>query len=148
MSEHVIDRPELQPAIKRAFFDFLTVVFWTFYLYLLLPLATLIAWYAGWTAVYEEMVMKRGWESLVHLLGMYAIVVVIIAMFQLGWALINWARFRGKRDRRRLSERHVVMDVQKMFLTDTAEIGRWQEARRLVVRHHPTQSMIVSVEAG
>ena len=148
MSEHIIDRPELLPPVKRAFFDALTVVFWTFYLYLLLPLATLIAWYAGWTAVYEEMVMKRGWESLVQLLAFYGLIILVIGAGQLGWALVNWARFKGKRDRRRLSERYVEMNVEKMFMIDIADLAAWQGAKRVVVHHHSTLSKIVAVEAA
>lgn len=148
MNEHVIDRPELQPPVQRAFFDALTVILWMSYAYLLLPLATLIAWYAGFTAVYEEMVMRRGWEALVHLLRWYAFIVLIMGLTQVGWASINWARFRGKRDRRRLRERHVEMDVEKMFDMQSIDFPKWQSAKRLVVQHHPTVSKIVSVEAS
>jgi len=45
---------------KRAIFGVLTAALWSFYLYLLLPLASLLAWWLGFTAVYEEMVMRRG----------------------------------------------------------------------------------------
>lgn len=43
MNYLIIDRPELQPRVQRAFFSPLTVVLWTFYVYLLLPLVTLLA---------------------------------------------------------------------------------------------------------
>lgn len=147
MSEFIIERPELQPPAVRAFFSMLTVVLWTAYVYLLLPLATLLAWYVGYTAVYEEMVMRRGWEALVDLVGFYGIIVFVMGTIQIGWASINWARFSGKRDRRRLRERQVDMEVEKMFLMDTAEFPVWQNAKRLVVHHHETLPMIVSVEA-
>ncbi|HVY07133.1 MAG TPA: poly-beta-1,6-N-acetyl-D-glucosamine biosynthesis protein PgaD [Burkholderiales bacterium] len=148
MSEHIIDRPDLLPPARRAFFSALTVVFWTFYLYLLMPLATLIAWYVGWTAVYGEMVMRRGWEALVELLTWYSLIVLIMGLVQIGWASINWARFRGKRDRRRFRERQVDIDMQKMFMTDIADLAIWQDAKRIVVRHHKTHSKIVAVEAA
>jgi poly-beta-1,6-N-acetyl-D-glucosamine biosynthesis protein PgaD len=148
MNHLVIDRPELQPPAQRAFFSALTVVLWTFYVYLLLPLLTLLAWYFGYSAVYEEMVMRSGWEALVKLIGFYGAIVLAMAFTQIGWALVNWMRFAGKRDRRRERERAVDMGFSEpMFLTDIAGIPAWQNARRLVVRHHETEPRIISVEA-
>ena len=146
MNDIVINRPELQRPAARVFFSAVTAVFWSFYLYLMLPLATLIAWYVGFTVVYEEMLMRRGWESLLNLLGVYALVILVIGVFQVGWALTNLLRFRGKRDRRRFNERYVDMNVAEMFLADTTEYPRWKMAKRLVVSHHPTLSKIVAVE--
>lgn len=148
MSEHIIERPELQAPAVRAFFGMLTVVLWTTYVYLLLPLATLLAWYFGYSAVYEEMVMRRGWASLVELIGFYALIVLVMGVIQVGWASVNWARFYGERDRRRLRERQVDMEIDRMFMMDTAEFPVWLNAKRLVVHHHETLPLIVAVEAG
>lgn len=148
MNELVIDRPDLQSPAKRALLGLLTAVLWTFYVYLLLPVATLLAWYVGYTAVHEEMVMRRGWEALMHMIGWYSLVVLVMGIIQIGWASINWARFRGTRDRRRLREREVDMEVQKMFLTDTTEFPAWKNAKRIVVRHHKIEHKIVAVEVG
>jgi biofilm PGA synthesis protein PgaD len=148
MNELVIDRPDLQPPAMRALYSAMTVALWTFYVYLLLPLATLLAWYVGYSAVYEEMMMRRGWEALVELIGWYSLIVLIMGLIQVGWASINWARFRGARDRRRLRERQVDMEVEKMFLIDTTEFPAWQDARRIVVHHHPVEHKIVSVEVA
>lgn len=146
MSEFIIDRPELQAPSTRALFGVLTIVLWTSYVYLLLPLATLLAWYLGYTAVYEEMVMRRGWEALIELFGFYGIIVLVMGLVQVGWASINWARFSGKRDRRRLRERRVNMDVQKKFMIDTSPLPIWTSAKRLVIHHHETLPVIVAVE--
>jgi biofilm PGA synthesis protein PgaD len=148
MNEFVIDRPELQSPTTRAFFSVLTLVLWTAYIYLLLPMLTLLAWYAGYNAIYEEMVMRRGWEALVHLIGMYALIVIVMGVIQVSWASVNWARFAGKRDRRRLRERHVDMEIAKMFMMDTTEMPVWQNAKRLVVHHHATEDRIVAIEAN
>lgn len=148
MSEYIIDRPELQAPSMRALFGVLTIVLWTSYVYLLLPLATLLAWYLGYTAVYEEMVMRRGWEALIELIGFYGIIVLVMGLVQVGWASINWARFSGKRDRRRLRERRVNMDIGQKFMMDTSELPLWTSARRLVIHHHETLPVIVSVKVN
>jgi biofilm PGA synthesis protein PgaD len=148
MSEHVIERPELQPPATRAMFGVLTLVLWTSYAYLLLPAFTLIAWYFGFTTVYDEMVMRSGWEALASLLGYYALIVLIMGVIQIGWASINWARFRGTRDRRRLRERQVDREVASMFAGSIEALPQWQSAKRLVVHHDEARPLIVSIEAA
>ena len=143
----IIDRPELQSKGKRAIFGVLTAGLWTFYLYLLLPLASLLAWWLGFVVVYEEMVMRRGWETLLGLIGVYGAIVLAMGLVQVGWALTSWLRFHGRRDRRR--EPPPVMSpefAEPLFLMDTGEFPAWMNAKRLVVHHHPTQPRITSVE--
>ena len=143
----IIDRPELQSKGKRAIFGVLTAGLWTFYLYLLLPLASLLAWWLGFVVVYEEMAMRRGWETLLGLIGVYGAIVLTMGLVQVGWALTSWLRFHGTRDRRR--EPPPVMSpefAEPLFLMDTGEFPAWMNAKRLVVHHHPTQPRITSVE--
>jgi len=143
----IIDRPELQSKSKRAIFGVLTAGLWSFYLYLLLPLASLLAWWLGFVVVYEEMVMLRGWEMLLELIGVYGAIVLAMGLAQVGWALTNWLRFYGRRDRRRERPQEVSQEfTEPLFLTDTGEFPAWMNAKRLVVHHHPTQPRITSVE--
>ena len=143
----IIDRPELQSKGKRAIFGVLTAGLWSFYLYLLLPLASLLAWWLGFTAVYEELVMRHGWEALIELIGVYSAIVLAMGLMQIGWALGNWLRFYGRRDRRRERPPVVCREfTEPLFLTDTGEFPAWQNAKRLVVHHHATLPRIVSVE--
>lgn len=147
MNDIIIDRPELQSKGKRAFFGVLTAVLWSFYLYLLLPVVSLLAWAVGIYAIYEEMVMRRGWEALLELIGVYSGIVLSMGLAQVAWALINWLRFYGKRDRRR--ERAPVVSrefAQPLFQMDTSDLPKWLNAKRLVVHHHPTHPKITSVE--
>lgn len=144
----IIDRPELQSKGKRAIFGVLTAGLWSFYLYLLLPLASLLAWWLGFAVVYEEMVMRSGWQALLELIGVYSVIVLAMGMVQVGWALINWLRFYGRRDRRREPPPVVSPEfAEPLFLMDTGEFPAWMNAKRLVVHHHPTHPRITSVEA-
>jgi biofilm PGA synthesis protein PgaD len=145
----IIDRPELQSKGKRAIFGALTAGLWSFYLYLLLPLASLLAWGLGLTAVYEELVMRRGWEALLGLIGVYSAIVLTMGLVQVSWALGNWMRFYGGRDRRREQPPVVSQEfAEPLFLMNTGEFPAWMNAKRLVVHHHPTHPRITSVEAG
>ena len=145
----IIDRPELQSRGKRAIFGALTAGLWSFYLYLLLPLASLLAWWLGFVVVYEEMVMRRGWEALLELIGVYGAIVLTMGLVQVSWALGNWLRFYGGRDRRRERPQEASQEfAEPLFLMDTGEYPVWLNAKRLVVHHHPTQPRIISVETS
>jgi len=149
MTHLIIDRPELQPKGQRVVFGLLTVALWTFYAYLLLPLATLFAWWLGDAALYEAMIVKNGWEMLLELLGLYAGIIAAIGLVQILWALGNWLRFSGNRDRRRERAVSVHPDfVQRFFMTDTSEFPAWQDSKRLTVHLHETLPRIVAVVPG
>jgi len=111
----------------------------------LLPLATLLAWWLGFTAVYEELVMRRGWEALLELIGVYGAIVLAMGLEQVSWALGNWLRFYGTRDRPPVMSQEFA---EPLFLMDTGEFPVWMNAKRLVVHHHATHPRITSVEAG
>ncbi len=149
MTELIIDRPELHSHGQRLIFGLLTAALWTFYVYLLLPLATLLAWWLGYSTLYETMVVKHGWETLLGMLGLYATIIAAIGVVQILWALGNWLRFSGSRDRRRT--RSVTVDsslMQSRFMTDTSEFPAWQDSKRLTVHLHPMLPRIVDVVAG
>jgi biofilm PGA synthesis protein PgaD len=149
MTHLIIDRPELQPRGQRVLFGLLTVALWTFYAYLLLPLGTLLAWWLGYAALYEAMIAKNGWEMLLELLGLYAGIIAFIGLVQILWAVGNWLRFSGNRDRRRERAAAVQSEfVQSVFMTDTSEFPAWQESRRLTVHLHPTLPRITAVVPG
>jgi biofilm PGA synthesis protein PgaD len=149
MTHTIIDRPELQSRGQRWLFSLLTAALWSFYLYLLLPLVSAFAWWMGYNAIYQAMVVDSGWETLLSMVGVYAVIIAVIGTVQIVWALGNWLRFSGERDRRR--ERAPSMDaefVQPLFMTDTQEFPAWQNAKRLTVHLHQTLPRIIAVEAG
>jgi poly-beta-1,6-N-acetyl-D-glucosamine biosynthesis protein PgaD len=149
MTHLIIDRPELQPRGQRLLFGLLTVALWTFYAYLLLPVATLLAWWLGYAALYEAMIAKHGWEMLLELLGLYLGIIGVIGLAQILWAVGNWLRFSGKRERRRERAYPVHSEfIQPLFLTDTSEFPAWQDSKRLTVHLHPTLPRIISVVPG
>jgi biofilm PGA synthesis protein PgaD len=149
MTHLIIDRPELQPKGQRVIFGLLTVALWTFYGYLLLPVGTLLAWWLGYAALYEAMIAKHGWQTLLELMGLYLGIIAAIGLTQIVWAVGNWLRYSGNRDRRR--ERAAAMHpefVQPLFMTDTSEFPAWQDAKRVTVHLHQTLPRIVAVVPG
>jgi len=95
----LIQRPQNVPLVRRTFWGVVTAAFWAIYIYLWIPLLTLVAWFFG---------LREGWAQLYH--GGQQIepfVVVALPLIFLGCALVlilwgeyNRRRFRG-RDRRR-----------------------------------------------
>ena len=149
MTHLIIDRPELNPRGHRLLFGALTCALWSFYAYLLLPILTVLAWWFGYSSLYEAMIVKNGWELLLQLLGLYLAIIAIIGLVQVLWALGNWLRFAGPRDRRRERAPPLPAEfVQPHFLMDTSEFPAWQDAKRLTVHLHHSLPRIVAVEAG
>lgn len=149
MTHLIIDRPELNPRGQRLLFGALTCALWTFYAYLLLPVGTLLAWWLGYSALHEAMIVKNGWEMLLTLLGAYLAIIAVIGVVQILWAVGNWLRFSGERDRRRVRPAALPTEhVQPHFLMDTSEFPAWQDAKRLTVHLHHSLPRIVAVQAG
>lgn len=94
MNPPIIDRPEGEGRGPRAAWRMLTAVAWLAYLYLWLPLITLIAWIAGARSAYEHLYAhEQGLHS--FLLLVVPVIALICGAVLLGWAEYNRARFRS-----------------------------------------------------
>lgn len=95
----IIEHPEKQSPLHRTFWGAVTAAFWAFYVYLLLPLATLLLWVMGVRNAYTELYMRRHAVDPVLLLMLPALALVCVATV-IAWAEYNRHRFQGH-DRRR-----------------------------------------------
>ena len=72
----------------------ITALLWAVYLYLWVPLVSLLAWALGFEFAYDVMVRAGGADDLIPILLQYAVVIsVIVSAFTL-WSLSNRLRFR------------------------------------------------------
>ena len=94
----LIRKPKQQPRVQRAAWGFVTLGFWALYLYLLVPLLTLVSWAFGvrlaWTQLYER-------QQQIEPFVIVALPVMLIcsAALLIAWAEYNRMRFSGS-DRR------------------------------------------------
>lgn len=98
----VIERPELQNGVQRWSYRGLTVMFWVLWLYLFMPLLSVLAWAAGMMVVYEVMVQNLALSELWHLLKVYGTGIGFLLVVYLGYAFSGFLRFRNV-ERRKLA---------------------------------------------
>jgi len=115
--------------------DFITVVCWGLYLYLLLPLLTLVLWVFGVQTIYDQIIGAKGYEELVRLLQNGGITVLIIFLIVSGWTYYNYLWFL-RRGERRGGQVKISSDVEMagMLGTDSTAMGEIRKARRLEIR--------------
>jgi biofilm PGA synthesis protein PgaD len=110
----------------------LTLMMWGVYIYLWIPLITLGAWLAGFERFYEVMIIYGGFNVVMGLLKWYAMTIVVIAIFVIGWSAINYYRFHDK-ERRNAAPTASAREISEFFELSEAQVDRAASSRRLVI---------------
>jgi len=135
MNPLIINRPELQSTGQRVIYPVITFIFWILWIYIWLPLLSLIAWGFGVQLFYDEMILENGAEVFFKLAGNYAMIIILMTAVLLSWAQYNWVRFR-KKERRRVAKTLSPEEVAEYFQVNTEELMAWHDAKRVVVKHN------------
>lgn len=99
----LIQNSHLQPRAERTAWGVVTALFWLVYLYLWMPLATLILWLLGVRlAVFELYLRKHQVEP--FLLFLLPLLALIAAAVLISWGELNRWRFRGKDKREGMTD--------------------------------------------
>ncbi|MGD8514400.1 MAG: poly-beta-1,6-N-acetyl-D-glucosamine biosynthesis protein PgaD [Granulosicoccaceae bacterium] len=146
MSELIIETPHLQNLRQRYGFATLTLVFWMLWLYLWLPMISLVAWLFGINVFYYHMIELGGYLGFLKLLGWYTVTVLAIAVVYGSWMLVNIFRFRGK-DKRRPVEHVTDAQVAEFFRLEPAFMSRF-EASRSVIVYQAADGQIIDVASS
>ena len=146
MNPLIINRPSLQSSQQRIIYPVLTFLFWLLWIYIWLPLVSLIAWGFGVQLYYDEMILNHGLEALMNMAGIYAMVVLLIGTMLISWAVYNLKRFRNK-ERRSAIEKLSNEKLAEHFHVDTGDLTRWHDASRMVV-HLNEKGDVERVETG
>lgn len=145
MTPIIIERPELQSPLQRATTRGLTFVFWVIWIYLWLPLISLLAWWAGIELFREHMLDNNGYKILFDDINWYGLVIVVSGVILVGWARYNLLRFRDRESRKN----PLIVDLAayaQHFKIDAQRLKQWQAAKRLVI-HHDKHGDITLIEA-
>lgn len=121
----IIEKPELQPAVHRYGWGLVTFAFWTLYVYLWIPLITLLAWWIGVYLFNIHMVELQGYDGLSNKLALYLFVILSLSALLIGWANIERLRFQGVNRRQGRPE---------VTLSQVAHQYRLQESQLLAAR--------------
>lgn len=79
---------------------FVTLAFWTGFLYLLIPIVTLLLWIFGVKIAYAELIGAEGLKELINIIKESGIIILVIALIITAWGYYNYLIFRFRGDRR------------------------------------------------
>lgn len=99
MDKFIIEQPYLQSSQQWMLYTALTSVLWIIWIYLWLPLVSLIAWGLGIRLFAIEMMRPENLDYLRELL-LYGQILLLVFILVMAWSSYNLMRFRGV-DRRR-----------------------------------------------
>jgi poly-beta-1,6-N-acetyl-D-glucosamine biosynthesis protein PgaD len=109
----------------------LTVVCWAVWMYLVLPLVSLLLWALGVRLFLAELT-KGGYEGLRTSLVAYSSVVLVLAGLLASWILWNVRRYGGSHDRRTAKRAEVTdLETQRAFHLDESLLAVLRDERLL-----------------
>lgn len=131
----VFIKDEVRSPVRRVVEDFITVVCWGIYLYLLLPLFTLVLWVFGIQTIYDQIIGAKGYEELIRVLQLGGITTLVIFLIVSGWTYYNYIWFL-RRGERRGGQVRISSDVEMagMLGTDSTAMEEIRRSRRMEVR--------------
>ena len=126
---------KVKSPLRRFIEDFITVVCWGIYLYLLLPMFTLVLWIFGIQTIYDQIIGEKGYEELIRLLANGGITVLVVLVIITGWTYYNYLWFL-RRGERRGGQVKISSDMEMagMLETDINAMEDIRKAHRLEVR--------------
>lgn len=111
----------------------LTVICWTVWLYLVLPLISLLLWALGLRLFVTE-IARGAYEGLRSSLVSYSFVIAGIAVLLACWIVWNVRQYGGSHDRRTVKRADVTdLEVQKAFAVDEGLLASLRNGRLLRV---------------
>ena len=114
MNKMIIEKPELQTPVERYGWSTVTFAFWMLYVYLWIPLLTLVAWWVGAKLLNYHMIELNGYKGLIDQLGLYSVIIIMLSITLIGWAEIDRMRFKNQMrrvDHLPLTDREIAMKL-------------------------------------
>lgn len=120
----------------------ITALFWGMWLYFILPLVSLLLWFAGIYIFVEQMVWLGGYESFLDKLFEYGLVILGIMLLMLIW--ISWNKQRyGTSDKRSRQPLAVTHEEIAEFAGVSLEIIKTLHRRRHAVVYFDDRDYLV-----
>jgi len=128
----IIEKPELQSNVLRYGWSSVTFIFWILYIYLWLPLITLVAWWIGAKLFNLQIVQLKGYTGLIDKLGLFLAIIFLLSVTLIGWAEIERLRFKDKP--RRTENQAVTVDgVAKRFNLQEDQLVQLRQKKYIIV---------------
>lgn len=136
MNSLIIEKPSLAPLPSRLGWGVATAFFWAVWVYLWMPLVTLVFWLFGVRlfGTFVDHTLQTDWRKFAHLVVIYAVVVCAMGGALLVWARIEFMRFRSV-NRRTKPVPVSVEEVAEYVNLPVADLIQWTHARRILAYH-------------
>lgn len=125
----LIQRADLVPATKRGILAVIAAIGWALWIYLLLPLGALLAWWFGYQRL--DLFVLADPQKTMATLQIYSIIILAGGLLFIFWAMYNWIRFHGK-DRRSTPTSVDAERIGHSFHVPGEWVMRAQNSPRLV----------------
>jgi biofilm PGA synthesis protein PgaD len=139
----IIEKPELQSNIHRYGWGSVTFVFWVIYIYLWLPLITLVAWWFGAKMFNLQMIQLDGYKGLLNNLGLYFVIIVVISLILIGWAELERMRFKDNL-RRLMNNDITVGEVAQKYNMHEHELAHFRQKKSMLI-HFSDDGLISNI---
>jgi biofilm PGA synthesis protein PgaD len=126
-------RRQKQPGLQRAAEITITTLFWLAWLYLIMPLVSLLLWMLGVELFVEVMITRGGYQALLEELVNYGLVILGMLSVTLLW--VNWnLRHYGRHNKRILQPQSVsIKELAAHSGLSRTEVSGMQTARQLLI---------------
>ncbi len=123
-------QPPTQSGMQRAAEFTITTLFWLAWLYLIMPLVSLLLWIVGIQLFMEEMIVRGGYQALIGELVHYGLVILTMLAVTLIWVYWNLRRY-GEHEKRTQQPAPVSLEeiAATSGLTPDVILGIWTNRR-------------------
>ena len=134
--------PEELTRQDRARDTMVTALLWGVYLYLWVPLVSLLAWALGFEFAYDVMIRAGGARDLVSIVLQYALVVFLIFGVFAIWSISNRLRFKGL-NRRTRRDPVPIKEIAEYFGISQSEAAQFRDNEILHVAIEATGKPVI-----
>ncbi|HEY5679185.1 MAG TPA: poly-beta-1,6-N-acetyl-D-glucosamine biosynthesis protein PgaD [Pseudomonadales bacterium] len=141
----IIERPELQTAVQRVGGVSLTLICWAIWVYLVVPLLSLVAWVVGAHTVHSLMLQNLGVDDLLEKVGYYGAGILALVTVYMTWAMVSFFRYRNM-SRRSAPEIPTASVLGATHGLTHLQIQLLRSARRYVVSTEDLERMFSELD--
>jgi biofilm PGA synthesis protein PgaD len=127
----IVERPDLKSPALVMGERLITILFWSFWFYLWLPLISLLAWLVGIKFLYRQMVELGGFTGFLEQINVFAIGLALVCSAVASWSYYNYVRYAH------CTRRTKILKIDKKKMADSLRVAEErlseiQQAKRIV----------------
>ena len=113
----IVDRPDLKSPSLVMGERIITVLFWSFWFYLWLPLISVLAWLVGIKFLYRQMVELGGFAGFLEQINVFASGLALVCSAVASWSYYNYARYAH------CTRRSKILEIDREKLAESLSVA-------------------------